>query len=691
MLSSKGSITNPRDKLCPTKIVPWSDFLEQQEEVLSVLYENFPTENRVFETRSFLAGLGERISRRPIADEKTLEYFLHNSVEDPVRVIIEQLKGSEKVKSLFNIGDGIIFENHPHAISDIAEEVAERDNRSILPRTPEQQTIDHRRDLNQLRFDQICIYRSDSTHSMQRRPIYIAEYKPPHKLTAPFLGVGLRPMDIYKEVVNRKTIPTSVDPEARFQYQAERLTASAITQTYHYMVQSGLEYGLLTTGESFVFLKIDWDKPEILYYHLAEPSSEVSAHPNHFYLWSAVSQLLAFTLIALGAPGEQQVHGQQERDGVIRSLKRWAVDFETTLKSIPERERLAMVSGGSSYHEPVTHSAFQRTPYLLRKRKRVSSPDQPGDDLIRGPPEPSDDESAPEPPVTPTPTRRSGPRRQSERLRTQQMGGNNEEQERQYCTQKCLLGLVRKGPLDSQCPNVRSHQNNDSTRINHPVAFDEWLQLLRKQLEWSLDEGITPLPEGGARSVLFKVTLLTYGYTFVSKGTVQAFIPDLEHEGTVYNRLQSIQGVHVPVFLGAINLQSMNKTYYYTHRVYVVHMTFLSWAGCCIETAGELGDKETMAIQSLQMIHQQGVIHRDIRMANMLFNRERNGVMVIDFERAVLLKPPRRPLAQAIPNKRAQRGLNVLGAQKVSSNLNTHRRPDHRFAEDISMAKLAFF
>ncbi|KAI3573386.1 hypothetical protein IWW34DRAFT_594407, partial [Fusarium oxysporum f. sp. albedinis] len=53
-------------------------------------------------------------------------------------------------------------------------------------------------------------------------------------------------IDIHKEVVNRRTIPTSVDRDARFQYHAEKLTASAITQIYYYMIESGLEYGLTT-------------------------------------------------------------------------------------------------------------------------------------------------------------------------------------------------------------------------------------------------------------------------------------------------------------------------------------------------------------------------------------------------------------------------------------------------------------
>ncbi|RKK65571.1 hypothetical protein BFJ69_g16166 [Fusarium oxysporum] len=174
-LTSRDSITNTRDKWCPKNLKPWADFLDQQKFIFGTLYDTFPTEIRVFENRKFLAGLGNRISQRPIADEKTLEYFLHNSVEDPVRAIIQQLKQVEEVSRAFQIGDGVVFENHPHALSDVPEEVVDRETPLIPPRTP-----DHRRDLKQLRPDQICVYRSDNTLSFRRTMIYVSEYKPPH-------------------------------------------------------------------------------------------------------------------------------------------------------------------------------------------------------------------------------------------------------------------------------------------------------------------------------------------------------------------------------------------------------------------------------------------------------------------------------------------------------------------------------
>ncbi|KAI8633007.1 hypothetical protein F5Y19DRAFT_285106 [Xylariaceae sp. FL1651] len=651
-LTSRGPITNPRDKWCPKNLRPWPDFLLQQTNIFRTLYDNFPTESRVFENRNFLAGLGNRISRRRIADEKTLEYFLHNSVEDPVRAILENLKGMEEVSSVYQIGDGVVFENHPHAISDVAEEVVARETPASPPQTP-----DHRRDLHKLRPDQICVYRTNSSMAAPRTMVYVCEYKPPHKLTAPHLRVGLRAMDIYKEVVNRKLIPTSVDPEARFQYYAERLVASAITQTYHYMIESGLEYGLLTTGETIVFLNVDWAEPQNLYYHLAEPGPEVLAHPNNANICSAVGQYLAFTLMALGAPGEHHQHGQEERQRAMNGLQKWAEDFETTLRSVPENERLASPENSSCY-KPNTYEEVDRSPYVLRRKKRLFTDRVPEKQLRNNLPESSDDdEAAPKPPDTPTRVGREGVRR-SQRLAHRPRPEGSGAQEQPYCSQRCLSGLVQGGFLDSKCPNVTLHRKGDAGGCErHPVNHAEWIRLLRDQLEESLDDGITPLGDGGARSVLFKMTLLAYGYTFVSKGTVQAFVKDLEHEAAVYQRLRPVQGVYVPVFLGAIDLRSMCKTYYYDHRVYVVHMTFLSWGGLSIPQRVNDRQKslENKAFQALQALHHEGVVHRDVRWANMLFSPETNRVMLIDFERASLLRPPRYPLMPLVPNKRKGR------------------------------------
>ncbi|KAG8664070.1 uncharacterized protein FPOAC1_014137 [Fusarium poae] len=465
--------------------------------------------------------------------------------------------------------------------------------------------------------------------------VYVSEYKPPHKLTAPHLRLGLRPMDIYREVVNRRTIPTSINPDARFQYHAEKLTASAITQTYHYMIESGLGYGLLTTGEAIVFLNIDWDDdPETLYYHLAEPGPEVSAHPNNLHICTAVGQYLAFTLMALAMNG----------------LKRWSEDFESTFRSIPENER-SVSSAYSPGHEPTTYKDVDRSPALPRRRTRRTAKCQIGEGSLRkdGKPEPSDDESASRPPDTPTPTGRNtrqGTRR-SRRLALRPPRGDG-EQGRQYLPERgASLRELRYRPRTSSC---------------RPQGVASPTPEAAGTVSRRRDQAIG---EGGARGVLFQVTLLAHGYTFVSKGTVRAFIKDLQHEAAVYERLKPVQGVHVPVFLGAVDLRSMNKTYYYDHRVYV--------------RAGDMGRSlEGEAIRSLRAMHRERVVHKDVRLANMLFNPETGGIMVIDFERALLLNPPRRPLAQLVPNKRAWQS-ETMDGKKVTGDSSKRSRSSQSF------------
>ncbi|KAK1973590.1 hypothetical protein LZ30DRAFT_641632 [Colletotrichum cereale] len=719
-LTSKGSITNPLDKWCPTNLQPWPNFLQQQSIVFGTLYVTFPADRRRFESRSFLSGLGSRIAKRKITDEKSLEYFLHNSVEDPVRTIMDELKEVEEVKSAFDLGNGIVFENHPHAISDTAEEVVDRNVPSSPPSTPHNSKVD----LKQLRADQICVYRSENTDSRSRTMLYVSEYKPPHKLTAPHLRLGLRPMNIHKEVVNRKTIPTSVDPDARFQYHAERLTAAAITQTYHYMIEGGLEHGLLTTGEAIVFLNLDWREPETLFYHLAEPSAEVEAHPEHAHLCTAVAQYLAFSLIALSMPGERQPHGQDERRKAMDKLKTWAEDFETTLRSVPDEERQPPES--SPGYEPKAYKDADRSPCLIRRKRRGHARDgHAREKARRDTDESSDDESRRYVPDTPTPTERrtrgrdpqsqgdqgsQAPRR-SQRILARRPrgggegGGGSKNEHKPYCTQKCLLGLVRGGVLDSGCPNnfLHSRKPSDDRRhdhssgradaradTRHPIDHTGFLKLLREQLERTLDDGITPLGQGGARGVLFKVSLLAYGYTFVSKGTVRAFIKDLEHEAAVYERLWPIQGTRVPVFLGAIDLRPLKRIYYYDHRVYVVHMTFLSWGGHDLYAIERVkvrdGHLEEMAMRSLRAIHYQGVVHKDVRKENMLFNEEVNGIMMIDFERARLLTPPRRPLGPLVPNKRRRTSELVKGSKSIAKSTKRDEN-DGVFSGDIENVK----
>ncbi|KAJ6436340.1 protein kinase-like domain [Purpureocillium lavendulum] len=686
-LVSTGSLTTPQSKRCPTKLQPWPEFLQHQRRIFGSLLDTFPCDSaRLFPSNHSCAAMGDMVGSRRIADEKGLELFLHIAVEEPVRKIVRQLAQIPIAREALDLGGGIVFENHPHALSDISEEVVDRQTRPVPPSTP-----GHGENLKKLQADQICICRSDGAQGSRTRA-FICEYKPPHKLTVQHLHVGLQIGDIYKDVVNRKTIPTSEDAEARFKYHAERLTASAITQTYHYMIEGGLEYSLLTTGEAIVFLKVDWREPGTLYYHMAVPSIEVAAQTRDAHLCTAVAQYLAFTLLTIDGLGTRW-HDQDERDQVTKGLNRWEVSFESTYRSIPDQDRSFLPDSSPGY-QPSAYGDKDRSP--IRRRKNPPR-GQGHADRVRSRrddrSESSDEDPNSRAPNTPSPAERNtGPRR-SRRLAVRPRGGgtNNSGQSRPFCTQKCLLGLVRGHALDSSCPNVFLHCRRKTRigrgAIRHPIDHADWLQLLRTQLKKTLDRGITPLQKSGARGVLFKVVLLEYGYTFVSKGTIQVFIPDLEHEAAVYRRLEDLQGIHVPVFLGAVDLRSLDRIYYYDHRVHIVHLTLMSWGGESLhEGRGRLPTAEEQVMRSLQAIHQYGIIHRDVRGPNILFCEETGGAMMIDFERAELLGPPRPPLAGMAPNKRPlQDGTNKPKRQKLCR---VSQR--ERFFQDILQAKDIF-
>ncbi|KAF2241317.1 hypothetical protein BU26DRAFT_544447 [Trematosphaeria pertusa] len=672
-LTSKGSITRPQDKRCPARLLPWGEFLELQRDMLGKVYSMYPGQSRDFESLDFLRGLGERMGKRKVGNEKDLEHVQHNAVETPVTSIIEQLQIEDTVRDGLDLGAGIVFENHPNVASDVAEEPQQR---LTGQNTPPNIPTGSRPDLNQLRADQICVYKCDEDDPARRRLAYVVEYKAPHKLTLPHLRLGLREVDIYQDIVNRVTKPRAEDVEALFQYHADRLAAAAVVQTFHYMVEGGLEYSYMTTGEAFVFLHIDWADPTTLYFHLAEPLEEFQAHAENSLHCTAVSQVLAFTLLALASP----LHGQDEIQRTIESLNVWREDYDSILRAIPETERKQTPS--PSAFEPRTYSHFDRSPYIFRSKKKRGRPGacSSGSDLLNREPSPdgSDDEfHMPDSPTQPRTSKRSGTAGRSsllDRLGSSNQGG----QSRPYCTQGCLLGLIHGRPLDNSCPNFSLHRGEQHRDPRyHPVTHETWLRLLHEQLTRTLDNDIVPLGKQGARGILFQVTLSMYGYTIIAKGTVFAFLEDLRHEAAVYQRLQNLQGVCVPVFLGAVDLA---RPYYYDFRVRVVHVMFLSWAGDDVVDGDVGGDdrrkRSKELVRSVRDVHRAGVVHGDIRAANALWNGEVRRVMLIDFERAVLaesrrllLSPVRLNLKRKRQTERSWRSFNEDGDVDGSANV----------------------
>jgi Phosphotransferase enzyme family len=179
----------------------------------------------------------------------------------------------------------------------------------------------------------------------------------------------------------------------------------------------------------------------------------------------------------------------------------------------------------------------------------------------------------------------------------------------------------------------------------------------------------------GARGIFFRVTLSSHGYTVVAKGTVPEFSEDLRHEAIVYRQLRPLQGLCVPICLGAVDLE---HPYYYDFRVRVVQLLFLSWAGNRMDDDNLAEDVRCMwsqeLVRSVDAIHQVGVLHGDIRVPNMLWSPEVERVMLIDFERSVVVGAPRRALIPKSPNPKSKWSSKRNIKRKRSSNENIKKK-----------------
>ncbi|PHH53810.1 hypothetical protein CFIMG_008104RA00001 [Ceratocystis fimbriata CBS 114723] len=660
---TQGAVSGSTSKNCPTYLKPWSNFISAQQLAIASLRESSVAAKRIFESRHFLTALGQRISRRAVADEKALEHFMASSIEEPIMAILKALARDESFSTKFDVGRGIIFENYAHVISKVFdEESSSQDSSAASPRTPpENITLRPASHYGVINPDRFCVCIPTDRTTNKQSWAYISELKAPHKLTTHHLRAGLQVKKIFEDVVNRVTIPHPDDTAGLFKYHAERATAASITQAYDYMICAGLEYGLVSNGESTVFLNIDWAHPETLLYHLAEPEPEMREEfettTRHWY--SALGQHLAFTIIALGETGQRRLHDQQECSEVSANMKNWLVDPNDLLEKIPESARQA--SPDSPAYRPASFRDLRRSPYLLRKRKRGQGDDGNNESSRPSRRWPDDDSNggsgsnssgtqggpAGDHQGSSSGSGSSGARDDSDSSSSQQESTYNSGDSRQltgYCTQKCLLGLVKGTTLDSMCPNVALHRQKKSINDfsdHHPVSYQKWSQLLKKQIDELQYRGIEDLCISGTFTGLFAVTLLGYGYKFVGKGTPKSNADRFGNEACVYHRLEPIQGTFVPVYLGTIDLCKMGRDFPHRSGYTLGFMMFLSWAGDRLRVSDKayLSLKDR-GVKSLRAIHEQGVTWRTLSLNKMRYNSETDNVMVFGFSQSKVYRRP---------------------------------------------------
>jgi tRNA A-37 threonylcarbamoyl transferase component Bud32 len=134
--------------------------------------------------------------------------------------------------------------------------------------------------------------------------------------------------------------------------------------------------------------------------------------------------------------------------------------------------------------------------------------------------------------------------------------------------------------------------------------------------------------------------------------------------------------------LGNIDLET---PYYYEGICELVHMMFLGFGGELISkhlTTENRADITRLADCSAQAIHNLGVLHKDLEPRNILWNKEMGRVMVIDFERAEVVKP-RTVLGTISANRKRKRESDIMMAKHERGSSSAFTRERNRMAREL--------
>ncbi|EPS32971.1 hypothetical protein PDE_07932 [Penicillium oxalicum 114-2] len=593
-LLTRGPTTEPVNRLYPKRIARWVDFPQLQEQV----WTKFDSADAFTSRPLFYSNFGvecvaKNIQDMPMYSEELLQDFERVTVDRFVRSVIEALQNDALLRHEFGIRGQVTLGGYLSGPSS-GNSLDQRDRQDAQP---PQRLASARQRVGTTRrrhrgADQFCVHlRADE----QQIPVSAVEYKAPHKLTIPELVAGLHPLDLARDIIAQKG--------ETFAFYATRLVAAVITQIFSYMIDSGVRYGYICTGEAFVFLHIPQDDPTVVQYSLCIPNQDVQWDDELRLHRTAIGQVLAFTLQALAA----DIPSQKWHDKASK-LMTWDVDYLDVLRQIPRNLRK---------DPPVyDYQPLHWKPCLKIHNTRSHARRQPYASL----PKHSSTEDGQSTPL--------------------------------YCTIACIRGVVSRDPLDKRCPNWKLHGS-----LSHPIGPQEFIDQLGHQLARDRDLGFEQLHVCGRTGYLMKSTLLLYGYTVIIKATTKEKQHRLQAEADNYYHLGSLQGQQIPVCLGTFT----PRISYWYHGELMEQMMILSWSGRRLQFV--INDENSRFFRqerdkALAILQSHGVVHGDIAWRNMLWDDRSSRLIVIDLEDLKWLKRPR---ALGSKTENARRGRRARG------------------------------
>ncbi|KAK2752536.1 hypothetical protein FQN55_006649 [Onygenales sp. PD_40] len=640
LLGTKGAPFNAKGKPFPNKLCEWLD----APDLLEDIWQRLLTPD--------LTG-----------SELDLRLFQSMTVETPMVSILQRLFSISAFRERFRLKGTVQYETHANTLT---LESSTRGRSSSKRRRESPDPFDVLSDLDTKRreksfargwggADMFCVYNIDGSSS--RLPILVAEYKAPHKIGIDNIQLGLREMDLAQIAV------AGIDEDLPDSEKIIRIccqcVGALITQAFAYMISRGLRYGYVSTGEAFIFLRISKEDPSVCYYFLSAPLSDIEdgtgwnsqdyAQENRLHL-TALSQVLAFTLLAMQSDPEDL----DWRESALRGLPTWDLPTDKLTEQLAElRKRCPDVKLTPHTKHRVANGLYSnKSPIrLIRTRSMMrESPPSPTPHRHRHFDDSDDDGSGegdwPGPPGSNVAVViRQQPRRSSDPSQSRPASDDRGGTSNRYCTHQCLLGLVRQQPLDPQCPNVLKHGPS------HQIDATTLIHRLKEQYDKSLVAGLEELDIHGAVGALYKVTLLSHGYTMVAKATTMSRVGYLEHEASIYKRLEPVQGICVPVYVGAFNLK---KRFWYLGCWRISYMMLMSYGGVTIlrlpREVEPPGSSHYWEIR--KKLEALGVQHNDFEARNQLYDVDSKQPMLIDFERSELKDQRTEPVQPSSPSKR---------------------------------------
>ncbi|KFY03461.1 hypothetical protein V490_00180, partial [Pseudogymnoascus sp. VKM F-3557] len=272
-LSTRGDTTVPAGRPYPQRIVPWGDFPAQQEKIWEKLSISpdfnsqrvFPSAHQLDYVRKYLDPIASsqrvfpsahqldyvRKYLDPIGSEITLRHYARETVENPVRTLIEEIHKHEQLREQLQLRGVMMFESHTNLAQPIEQSMEnEMEHMSISePNTSRTGRNSGKGKGKQVggqhntrgaswrkrvgSADQFCITEQSDG---QMVPVVSIEYKAPHKFPLAQIIAGLngeiRPGD---EIINKEGDD--------FDFLSKSLVAAVITQLFSYMIAKGVQHG----------------------------------------------------------------------------------------------------------------------------------------------------------------------------------------------------------------------------------------------------------------------------------------------------------------------------------------------------------------------------------------------------------------------------------------------------------------